>query len=1218
MASWDAAAGFLDSSGSRHYVRKVCSEGDVICARCGSENEAGVRICGSCGSSVERRCSTCGANVPLDFAYCGVCGARADERPATPAQRSDRRTVTALFADLSGFSRLAEQLDPEDLTVLLNDCFGALMVEVKAYDGWLEKQIGDALVAVFGAPVAHENHAERAVRTALAMQERMRAFNAAHGGSVRPLELHIGINTGLVVLAPGIETEHGADEFVVLGDTVNVAARLQQTATAGQVIVGETTYALTRGAFDYRKLPPLELKGKQERVTAYECLGARSEAGRALRGAASLSSPIVGREAELAALAAALERVKRGGGGIVGVLGEPGVGKSRLLTEARRMSPREVRWLEGRSPPFGQSIAYFALVEIVKSDIGVRDDDGEDERWKKLERRISALFPDQLPEVLPYLAVLLGLEVRTEFAERVRYLDGEAMRHQLFRASRLYFDRLARERPTVLALDDFQWADHASEALVEHLLPLVHAVPLLVCWLARPETRGAGARLRELARGEHDRRYEEVVLGHLSQAESDRLVQNLLSSELSPRLRRVFSRTGGNPFYVEELVRSLIESGAVVPDEAGARWRLVADVDELRVPHAVEGVVMARVDRLEEETKDVLRTAAVIGPSFSYALLQSVTQPDDLLERHLADLEQHGLVRKKQPDGDLAYAFSHGLVQEAVYESILIRRRRELHGRVGRSIERLFRERLDEFYPVLAYHFAAAEDWESASDYLLKAGDRAGEIAADAEAVMHYEQAIAAYSRAFGDDWDPLERATLERKLGEALFHRGENEQARAHMHSALSYLASPYPRSRLRLRIAIGRELLRQVAYRLLPWLFLRRRIDADAELREQLRIYEDLAWIDYFADPESMLLDGLVGTNRAERAGAARDIVVGWSGLGFGWDHAPAFAIAERYHRKALRLAMEAGHPEALAYAYLSLGFHEHRVGRIESALDNYGRSMAGNRQAGHLRRWAAALRGIAMLDRLQGRIAESLEHAREVARVGEDAGDPQAWAWGLQETGGCLWRLGEPDAAAEHLSRAIKLFEDVPDYASAVDARGALAQAHVRADNLDAALALLRTTGELIADHNVRGFACTEPRNAAAEASLLAAERAGGRDRVALMQDAKRACKRARKQGRLDRSALPAAFRLEGRYHFVRGERKRAEKWWRRSLDVGEELGARYELALTSLEIGQRTADPERTSRAYELLRELGVPVPVAAAPRHAEPEAVLRYGTERTAR
>jgi class 3 adenylate cyclase/tetratricopeptide (TPR) repeat protein len=1166
----------------------------VICSNCRYENDPAALVCERCGTALDQRCPSCGASVPQGNAFCGACGARLDEpSPAARTEPGDRRVVTALFADLSGFTPLAEQLDPEDLSALVNECFTALMEEVTLREGWLEKQIGDALVAFFGAPVVHEDDPVRAVQAGLAMHERMQEINARVESRIgRPLELHIGINTGLVVIGPGIEPG-GQGEIVVLGDTVNTAARFQQVARPGQLIVGEATHAGSRWAFEYRRLPPLSLKGKAERIVAYECLGPREQPASARGFAeAGLGSELCGRDAELATLVAGVERLSQGRGGIVSVVGEAGLGKSRLVAETGTAPIADkVRWLEGRSLSFGQTISYFPFVEVVKRDAGIAEEDDEDKSWTKLEARIRQLFPADAGEVLPYVAVLLAIDVRGELEERVKYLDGEAMRHQIFRASRLYFERLALERPTVLVFEDFHWADQSSEGLLEHLLPLVETVPLLVVCPTRPDPDTSGGRFLAYAGKNHSERYVEIRLAQLSDADSGRLVQNLLQIELSPKLLRIFKKTEGNPFYVEELVRSLIDLGAVERDEGTGRWELVANVDELAIPDTIQGVIMARVDRLDDEAKQVLRTAAVIGRSFFYQVLRSLTEVNGKLDRRLADLETLELIRKKGLAAELEYIFKHALTQEAVYGSILMRRRRELHARVARCIEELFPDRLDEFYALLAHHYAQAEQWELAQDYLFKAGDRAGAIASDSEALAHYQQALAAYTRAFGERWDAFQRATLERKMGEAFFRRGENDLALEHFERALRDLGAPYPATRWRVRFAIVKELLRQIGHVLAPWIFLRGRpAEPDRAAPERTRIYEDLGWIHFFTDRERLLLDGLLLLNTSERSGHAQGIVGGQAGLTFALDLVPLFRLGERYARQSVALGEQVEQPNSRAFAYFALGFHQHRLGQVGDARENYELCLAAYLRAGELRKWAGAARQLARLDLLQGNASQSYELASEMARVGEDAGDPQAEAWGRNSIEECVWRLGAAEEAVPGLRDVVAMFELLHDVGSMVAAHGDLGQALLRRGDVSEAIELLEETQGLIAQYGLRGYYCTEPRLALAEAYLTAAEQAEGPERSALMVKAKRACKASRKEGKFDRHGVPAAERLSGRYWWLAGKRGKAEACWQRSISAAESLDARYELGCTYAEIGRWTEDRTQRERGEAILTEM----------------------------
>ncbi len=651
----------------------------------------------------------------------------------------------------------------------------------------------------------------------------------------------------------------------------------------------------------------------------------------------------------------------------------------------------------------------------------------------------------------------------------------------------------------------------------------------------------------------------------------------------------MFAKTEGNPFFLEEVARSLIELGAFERDEAG-RFRVAAAAEEVTIPDTIQGVIMARVDRLDEEAKQLLRTASVIGRNFPHQVLQALTTLNGRLDPRLAELETLELIRKRHAAGELEYIFKHALTRDAIYESILLRRRRELHGQVAGAIETLFPERLDEFHALLAYHYAQAEDWERAQEYLFKAGDQAVKLAADAEALAHYRQALAAHARVFGERWDPVERAALERKMGEALFRRGQNDEALEHMHRALIQLGSPYP---ARVRPAILRALLRQLGHRLLPWLFLRGvPAEAGAAAKERGRIYETLGWLDYALDPERLFLDSLLMLNDAEKSNFAFAVVGGCVGLGLVWDHIPAPRLAEYYHRRAVAVAERIDHPSAAGLAHFGIDYHLMVSGRYAEAAEHARLAMDFYRRAGDLSRWAAPARSRPWIARIQGRFAEALESARELVRTSDETGDDRARVWGLLELGSALWRLGDEDEALERLTEVVALAEALPDYPTVFFGKGALAELRLARGELAEALVLLEEADRLASARGVRGFECTVLQNGLAEVYLRLAEAAEGAERAALMKKAKAACKAARRHGRVDKAVLPGAWRLSGRYHWLEGRRRAARKCWARSVSAAHELGSPYEEALTALEAGRRLGDPAQAARGEALLAELGV--------------------------
>ena len=419
----------------------------------------------------------------------------------------------------------------------MNGAFQHLIAPVYRYEGTLARLMGDAILSFFGAPIAHEDDPQRAVLAGLEIIRGMRSY----GKQVRDkwgldFNVRVGINTGLVVVG-----EVGSDlrvEYTALGDAVNMAARMEQKAEPGTVQITQDTHKLIAPLFEFEDLGGLQVKGKDEPVPAYRVLGQKAQPGR-LRGLEEkgIDSPLVGRTPEFEAVTSCVERLSNGQGGIVLVIGEAGLGKSRLMSEVLRHS-RDTngrtppQWLEGHTLSFGQTISYWPFQEILRQNAGITENDSETGTWDKLESSVGALFGERSAEVLPYLASLLSLEVRDEYAERVKYLDSEALGRQVFRASRLFFERLAQERPLAVVFEDLHWMDESSARLLEHLLPMVKRVPLLVCCITRPDSKTPGARVREIGAKEYAESYTEVVLAPLS------LSRQLRAGAQSPGNRR--------------------------------------------------------------------------------------------------------------------------------------------------------------------------------------------------------------------------------------------------------------------------------------------------------------------------------------------------------------------------------------------------------------------------------------------------------------------------------------------------------------------------------------------------------------------------------------------------------------------------------------------------------------------------------------------------------
>jgi tetratricopeptide (TPR) repeat protein len=904
---------------------------------------------------------------------------------------------------------------------------------------------------------------------------------------------------------------------------------------------------------------------------------------------------MIGRQSALERCEAAIARLGEGQGGLLLVTGEAGIGKTRLVEEVQASALRNgLAWLQGHTLSFGRSISYWPFLEILQQDAGIGTDDGEEERLAKLAARTGSLLEDQTPEVLPYLASMLGLPVPEELAERVSHLDSEAMGRQLYRASRLYFARLARERPVVVVFEDVHWLDGSSAALLEHLLPLTAEVPLLVCCVARPEVESAITRLQELARGEYAERSREIRLKPLSSAESTTLASQLINgTDLPATLRKaILAKAEGNPFFVEEIVQSLIDLGGLVRDEVSGGYRVTDQAVSIAIPDTLLGVIMARVDRLDDDLKQVLRLAAVIGRSFFYRLLAAITEAERELDASLAGLQARELVLEKAREPELEYIFKHALVQEATYASIVKRRRRELHRQVAASIESLFADRLEDFYSLLAYHYTKAEDWEKAQEYLFKAADQAGKLAADAEALDHYEQAMQAYSLAFGEKWDPLQRAAVEHKMGDALYRRGEHERAREHLFRALGLLGRPFPQTPGATRRAIVAQVLRQLGHRVFP--FWRRSASGRSAgtVEERFWIYHSLTFMDAGADQSQLLLALLLALNDVESAALGWPTAAAFAGLGYACDFVPLRRVSRFYHRRALRLAEQAQEPFALATVCWLMGFHEYwATGDWAKARDYDRRAADGFQALGRFREWGTSMIEAVNVMVDEGRLAEALPLCERIVALAEEAGDPVVVGWGLCRVGNIRSIKGDHEQAEEALRRGTDLLLRALQPADAVSGFGWLAQCLLRRGRSEKALAILGEQRERIRRYGISGYFLRGCNTARATLSLLEAETRQRPERTVALREAKAAGRDLQRTARADICGAVPAARTRGSYEWLRGRHRKAEAWWRRSLSMADRLGARYEGALTELEIGRRLDDRSALERAKAAFETIG---------------------------
>ncbi len=730
----------------------------MTCRACGRANPDDASFCGGCGARLELVCAACQTPNPGANRFCHKCGGALDaaESPSprsyTPkhladkiltagsALQGERKQVTVLFVDVSGFTSLSERLDPEEVHRMMNRAFDLMLAEVHRYEGTVNQFLGDGIMALFGAPIAHEDHARRAVHAALGIGRVLEDYQrelASRGISFRARQ---GLNTGLVVVG-----SIGGDlrmDYTAVGDTTNVAARLQQASEPGRVTISEATERLIAGYFDTRPLGRLHVKGKAEPIEAWEVAAAHETRTRLEVGAERGLTPFVGRDRELGALLDLFSRARSGHGQVALIVGEAGIGKSRLLLELRRRIGEEGDWHEGHCLSFGQAMTLHPLVDLVRRQFSIDDADDDAAIAAKVERGAVSIDPG-LRSTVPYLRALLSLDPGDA---DVRAMSPAQRRGETFDALRRLLVGAAERRPQVLVIEDLHWCDSATE---EFLTALIDSVPALRALLVLTYRPGYASPLGE-------RTYiTRVVPAALSAVDSASMAAAVLAGGALPEELRalVVGRAEGNPFYVEELAKSL-EEGAV---------------SELAIPGTIHDVIAARIDRLAEAPKRTLQLASVIGREFTRRLVDRLGEIRERTGDFLQELTALELIHERRLFPELAYMFKHALTQDVAYASLLVQRRKELHALIGRAIEELYRDRLAEHYEMLAHHFSKAEDWERALDYMLKAADKATKAFGLRQAIDLNGQALSAAAR-LGDRVTPAALMAIHRERSELCF----------------------------------------------------------------------------------------------------------------------------------------------------------------------------------------------------------------------------------------------------------------------------------------------------------------------------------------------------------------------------------------------------------------------------------------------------------------
>jgi class 3 adenylate cyclase/tetratricopeptide (TPR) repeat protein len=1016
------------------------------CPRCQHENPPNAKFCLECGARLALACGSCGTELPALARFCLQCGQPVTSGAAAPARspspetytprhlaekiltskaalEGERKQVTVLFADLKGSMELMADRDPEEAGRILDPVLERMMEAVHRYEGTVNQVMGDGIMAIFGAPVAHEEHAIRACYAALRMQETVQRYaeeaRRTHGMTVR---IRVGLNSGeVVVRAIGSDLHM---DYTAVGQTTHLAARMEQLADPGSTLISPATLELAGGYVEAKSLGLVPVKGLPEPVEVFELTAAGTARSRLQATAARGLTPFVGRDPELAHLVRAQEQARAGHGQLVAIVGEAGVGKSRLYHEFIH-SHRVQGWLvlQASAVSHGKSISYLPVIDLLKAYCKLEDRDDHRALREKITGKLFTL-DESLKPLLPAFFGLLDVPVEDP---QWQALDPAQRRHQTLDANKRLLLREAQAQPVVVIFEDLHWVDTETQALLDSLVASLPAARLLMLVNYRPEYQhGWGSKTY----------YTQLRLDALPAESAGELLEALLGTDpaLTPLKELLTARTSGNPLFLEESVRTLVETRAL----SGVRgaYRLTQPVEAIRVPATVQSILASRIDRLPLDEKRLLQSAAVIGKDVPSALLQGITgAPEEDLRRGLAHLQAAEFLYEKSLFPDLEYTFKHALTHDVAYESLLQDRRRDLHAKVVDTIETLYSDRLTEQIERLAHHAFRGEVWEKALGYLHQAAAKAFARSANREAVAYLQQALVAIEHL------PESRLTLEQAidlrfdLRNSLFPLGELDAMLTTLREAERLATALDDRRRLAW-VSVYMSQYQWVTGHLTDARASGERAGAIAEtlgdsaLQAVANYYAGAACFSStdYRDAERFLrraIDALEGDLSRERFGLAGfpSVMARWL-LASSLAECGEFTEALIRGQEAVRLGDEVRHPYSLILACWGLALVYALKGELSHASVQLERALA------LCREWTVPILSpftsgfLGYLHTLSGRVTEGLSSLQQATKDQEASGlalyQSRLMVW-LGET---LLLADQPEAAIAHAERTLAL--------------------------------------------------------------------------------------------------------------------------------------------------------------------------------------------------
>lgn len=1177
------------------------------CQKCQFYNLEGASFCGQCGAKLLLICPRCNAKNLPQYNFCDQCSYDLRQlaetlpidfskpRSYTPKYLADkiftnrsaiegeRKQVTVFFADVAGFTSFSEKLDPEQVHRIMDKAFRIMMNEIHKHDGTINQFTGDGVMALFGAPLAFEDHAQKACRAAFAIQKAINKYSKELERKIGlQFKMRVGINSGWVVV--GSIGDDLRMDYTAIGNTTNLASRMERMARPGTVLLSSNTYKKVRQEFEIKPLGKVKVKGIQYPLKVFELIKDkvyRPQLGFERR----IYSEMVGRDDVFKKLKRQVIKAINGDGAVLNIIGEAGIGKSRLVAELKNQDiMKQVTFFQGRAISMGRNLSFHPIIDLLKQWAKIEENDKESVAFDKLNTAVTRVCSEDGHEVLPFVAILMRIKLSGRYAERIEGIEGEALEKLIIKNLRHLLIKATELTPLAIVMEDLHWADTSSVELLESLFRLVETQRIIFFNVFRPGYKETSDRIIETIKEKLPEYYIEIVLQSLDERMSETLINNMLNIRGLHHvvMDRIVQRAGGNPFFIEEVVRSFIDAGALVPKDGS--FEVTEKIDTMVVPHTINDVLMARIDRLDEKTRNLVKVASVIGRSFFYRILTEMMTTVEDLDSRLSYLKEIQLIRDRRRMEELEYLFKHALAQEAAYESILIQKREKLHLRVADSIEKVFKERLHEFYGMLAYHYGKGEDEEKAEEYLIKAGEEALKSSASSEALHYYQNAMELYIKKYEDSVDSKKMADLEENIAFAFFSRGYYVEAVDYFDKALNNLGIQETNNEIFYLIKFILNFLSLVKSLYLPSIR-KKKIPIDFD-NQVMNIIFHRAKALANVDSKRFFIETIWGTKQCFNFNLYKSQIhfntLSGSSMLFSLT-----GISLNISKKILDYSKKYMHNENGKFSF-------HFYNNVETVHNflsgNWQRDFDENiidraLEAGDTFCASFTLGFLGYLYTELGDFASTERIIQKLNTISDEYNDEQATVMFYEVNASLFFKKRGLDSALSYCQKSIALLDKIRMGMRGIKGRGMIAYMQVLKDDLHSAKRTLDETANLI--HKIGKdripfytylffeLGTFVYHLAKLEKAIVLNDKA---DISEFKKVALKSGKKAKRNSKKVAGVRTETFRLMGTYYWFIDKQRKALKWWGKSIKEGERLGARPELSRTFMEVGKRLLQQE----------------------------------------